>query len=102
MVLRFKNTKGSVGMKNEIATLDHLTMEVLGGKVGLDGSYNTQNHSKPNVNFSYDIKQIAIADLAKNFVTIEKLAPIAKYVKGKISTSFTMKTDLQASMGTCV
>ncbi len=96
--ITIQNTKGSVGMKNEIATLDHLTMEVLGGKVGLDGSYNTQNHGKPNVNFSYDIQQIAIADLAKNFVTIEKLAPIAKYVKGKISTSFTMKTDLQASM----
>ena len=89
--ITIQNTKGSVGMKN-------LTMEVLGGKVGLDGSYNTQNHSKPNVNFSYDIQQIAIADLAKNFVTIEKLAPIAKYVKGKISTTFTMKTDLQASM----
>jgi hypothetical protein len=73
-------------------------MNVLGGTVGLDGSYNTQNHMKPAVNFGYNLQQIAIADLAKNFVTIEKLAPIAKYVKGKISTSFTMKTILQASM----
>jgi len=96
--ITIQNTKGAVGMKNEIATLDHLTMELLGGKVGLDGTYNTQNKHKPSVNFSYDIQQIGIADLAKNFVTIEKLAPIANYVKGKISTSFTMKTDLQASM----
>jgi hypothetical protein len=92
------NTKGSVGIKEEIASLNNLTMGVLGGTVGLDGSYNTQDHHKPKVNFSYDIQQIAIADLAKNFVTIDKLAPIAKFVKGKISTSFTMKTDLLESM----
>lgn len=96
--ITIQNTKGSVGMKEEIASLNQLTMNLLGGKVGLDGTYNTQNHHKPSVNFSYDIQQIGVADLAKNFVTIEKLAPIAKYVKGKISTSFTMKTILQASM----
>jgi hypothetical protein len=96
--ISIKNTKGTVGMKEEIASLNQLTMNVLGGKVGLDGTYNTQNHSKPSVNFSYDIQQIGVADLAKNFVTIEKLAPIAKFVKGKISTSFTMKTILQPSM----
>ncbi len=96
--ITIQNTKGSVGMKEEIASLNQLTMQVLGGKVGLDGTYNTQNHHKPSVNFSYDIQQIGVADLAKNFVTIEKLAPIAKYVKGKISTTFTMKTILQASM----
>ena len=96
--ITIQNTKGSVGMKEEIASLNQLTMQVLGGKVGLGGTYNTQNPHKPTVNFNYDIQQIGIADLAKNFVTIDKLAPIAKYVTGKISTSFTMKTDLQASM----
>ena len=96
--IRIQNTKGSVGMKEEIASLNQLTMNLLGGKVGLDGTYNTQNHHKPAVNFGYDLQQIALSDLAKNFVTIEKLAPIAKFVKGKISTSFTMKTELQASM----
>ena len=96
--ISIQNTKGSVGLKEEVASLNNLKMNVLGGTVGLDGSYNTQNHQKPSVNFSYNIQQIAIADLAKNFVTIEKLAPIAKYAKGKISTSFTMKTILQPSM----
>jgi len=96
--ITIQNTKGTIGMKEEIASLNKLTMNLLGGTVGLDGTYNTQNHHKPSVNFGYDIQQIAIADLAKNFVTIEKLAPIAKYVKGKISTSFTMKTLLQPSM----
>ena len=96
--ISIQNTKGSVGLKEEIASLNSLKMNVLGGTVGLDGSYNSQNHQKPVVNFAYNIQQIAIADLAKNFVTVEKLAPIAKYAKGKISTSFTMKTTLQPSM----
>ena len=96
--ISIQNTKGSVGLKEEIASLNNLKMNVLGGTVGLDGSYNSQNHQKPVVNFAYNIQQIAIADLAKNFVTVEKLAPIAKYAKGKISTSFTMKTTLQPSM----
>lgn len=93
-----KNLGGKVTLKDEIATLHNLNMDAMGGAIGLGGSYNTQNHEKPKVNFNYVLKELEIEQLAKNFLTIEKLAPIAKYAKGKISSSFTMSSDLTANL----
>lgn len=93
-----KNVKGSVRIKEEVASLDNLTMNTMGGTVGLKGSYSTKDHSKPKVDFAYTLKEIDIKQLADNFVTVEKLAPIAKYSTGKISSNFEMKSDLTANL----
>ena len=93
-----KNISGGVKMKEEVASLENLTMNAMGGTIGLKGKYDTKEHHKPHVDFAYDLKGIDIKELAENFLTIEKLAPIAKYASGKISTTFDMKSDLTASM----
>ena len=93
-----KNVKGNVRLKEEVASLDDLTMNTMGGTIGLKGSYSTKDHSKPKVDIAYTLKDIDVKQLADNFVTIEKLAPIAKYAKGKISSNFEMKSDLTANL----
>lgn len=93
-----KNIKGAVNMKEEVATLDNLTMNAMGGTIGLKGKYDTKEHSKPTINFGYNLKDIDIKELADNFLTIEKLAPIAKYTTGKISSSFDMKSAMTPAM----
>lgn len=92
------NVNGLVTLKDEVATLHNLNMDAMGGHVGLNGSYNTQNHSKPKAKFGYTLKELDIQQLAGNFVTIEKLAPIAKYARGKISSNFEMSTDLTSNL----
>ena len=89
-----KNIKGNVRLKDEVASIENLTMDAMGGEIGLNGSYNTQDHSTPKMDFSYTLKEIDINQLATNFLTVGKLAPIAKYAKGKISSNFDMQTDL--------
>jgi uncharacterized protein involved in outer membrane biogenesis len=96
--IEVKNISGNVKMKEEVATLEGLTMNALGGSVGLRGSYDTRDHAKPKVDFAYTLKEIDIQQLAKNFLTVEKLAPIAKYATGKISSSFEMKSSLTAAL----
>lgn len=93
-----KNVNGAVKMKDEVATLDNLTMNTMGGTVGLQGNYNTKDHAKPKVDFAYSLKEIDIKQLADNFITVGKLAPIAKFAKGKISSSFSMKSDMTANL----
>lgn len=92
------NIRGNVKMKEEVASLDNLTMSTMGGTVGLKGSYDTKDHNKPGIDFGYNLKDLNIKELAKNFVTIEKLAPIAKYADGKITSNFTMKSSLTKSL----
>lgn len=96
--MTIKNIKGGVNMKEQVATLDHLTMNAMGGSIGLNGKYNTKEHTKPTINFGYDLKDIDIKELADNFLTIQKLAPIAKYTTGKISSTFDMKSALTPGM----
>ena len=91
------NLRGNVRIKDEVASLDNLTMNAMGGTVGLKGKYNTQNHDKPKMDFGYSLGDINIQDLSKNFLTVGKLAPIMKYAHGKISSDFNMTTDLTPS-----
>ena len=95
--MEMKNIQGNVRLKDETAHLDNLTMNALGGKVGLKGSYNTKDHTKPKLNFGYRLDNVDIQQLTKNFLTVEKLAPIAKFAFGDISSSFDMTTDLTGS-----
>jgi len=92
-----KNVTGGVTLKEEVATLDNLTMNAMGGTVGLKGNYDTKNHSKPKMNIGFSLKEVDINQLATNFLTIEKLAPITKHAFGDISADFNMNTDLTAS-----
>ncbi len=92
--MNIKNIKGNIKLKDEIASLDNLTMDALGGQVGLKGDYNTQNHAKPKMDFGYSLKNVDIHELAVNFNTVEQLAPITKYARGRISSNFDMSTFL--------
>ncbi len=92
--LDVKKINGMVYLRNEEAVLENLSMNTMGGEVGLSGKYNTQNHSKPMVDFAYSLKSVDINALATNFLTIEKLAPIAKYAQGKITSDFKMSSEV--------
>jgi hypothetical protein len=96
--MNIKNVKGAVKMKDEIASIENLTMNTMGGTVGLKGSYDTKDHTKPKIDFAYDLKGIDIHELATNFITVGKLAPIANYAKGKISSNLEMKSFLTANL----
>ncbi len=93
-----KNIKGQIAVKDQVAALNKLTFETLGGSVQMDGSYNTQNPTVPKMNFGYDIRNIDIRETAETMETIEKMVPIAKHAKGKISSTFTLQTDLDNKM----
>lgn len=92
------NIKGNVNMKEEVASLNGLTMNTMGGTVGLRGSYDSKDHNKPAIDLGYNLKEIDIQEITSHFLTIEKLAPVAKYAKGKFSSNLNMKGDLTKAL----
>lgn len=92
------NINGMVTLKEKVATLNNLNLNAMGGHIGLSGQYNTQNPSKPKASIAYSLKELDIQQLVTNFLTIEKLAPITKYMNGKISSNFNLSTDLTSNM----
>lgn len=89
---------GMVTLKDKVATLNNLNLNAMGGSIGLTGDYNTRNPAKPKASFGYKLNELDIEQLAANFVTVEKLAPIVKHLKGKISSNFNLSTDLTSNL----
>lgn len=96
--MQFDDLKGNVLIKDETVTLEKLNLAALGGNIALTGKYNTQDHSKPKMDFGYQLSEINIQDLVKNFVTVESLAPITKYANGKISSNMQFSSALDNNM----
>ncbi|SFT55352.1 AsmA-like C-terminal region [Lishizhenia tianjinensis] len=94
--MEINNVTGDVVLRDEKASISNLKMDALGGGVLLNGTYNTQDHTTPKLDFAYDLKNLNIQELTKNFMTIEQMAPIAKYAQGLISSNFSMSTNLNA------
>ncbi|MCR9172762.1 MAG: AsmA family protein [bacterium] len=93
-----KNVRGRTAIKDEVATLRDFSMQAMGGSVGLEGSYDTRDPKNPKFDFEYRLTDIDISELTKNFLTVEKLAPIAQYAKGRISSNFAMSSKLDDNL----
>ena len=92
------NVNGGITLRNKIATLRNLSMNVLEGTVVMSGNYYAQDISKPKMDFNFDIKDMDINKAANQFNTIDKMAPIAKACNGRFSTKMNIKSDLSQDM----
>jgi hypothetical protein len=98
--LTITNVTGGVAIKDSKMTLDNLKLAIdeLEGTMALTGVYNTQNVKKPTVDFDIDIVNFDIPKTFKAFNSVQKLAPIAQFAKGKFSTDLKFKTLLDERM----
>jgi len=92
------NTEGQIVVRNQEAKLNTLSMETLGGKVLMDGTYNTSNAKEPKIDFKFGIEGLDINKTANTFNTVEKMAPIAKSCAGRFNANFTMTGVLDEHM----
>jgi hypothetical protein len=92
------NVKGGITLRDKIATLSNLAMNVLDGSVIMSGNYNAQNLAAPKMDFMFDIKNMDINKAANQFNTIDKLAPVAKSCTGKFTTKMNIKSMLDQAM----
>lgn len=96
--IEITNARGGIGLKDKVASLNNLVMNVLDGTVSMTGHYNAQDLAVPKMDFLFVIKDMDVNMAANTFNTIDKLAPIAKACNGRVTTRFTMKADLGQDM----
>lgn len=96
--LPMRNVNGEIFLKDGVADLSKFAMQVFDGSIAMNGKYAPESAEKAHIDFGFDIKNLDIPQSAKYFNTIDKLAPIAKYCKGKFSTDLTMNTDINGKM----
>lgn len=96
--LDMREVSGKVVIKDKVVDMHHLKFKTLDGSMDISGKYNTQDVKKPLVDFVVDMKDVDIAKTSKAFVTVDKLAPIAKSANGKFSLAMDFKSQLDQKM----
>ena len=96
--MEMTNLSGGIKVKDAIAKMENIKMNLLDGAMVLNGSYDTKNLKKPVMNFDLNISDWDLPKTYKTFNTIEKLAPIAKYATGKFSTTIQLASAMDEKM----
>jgi uncharacterized protein involved in outer membrane biogenesis len=85
--LTITDVVGGITVRNARVSMDNLKMSLLEGSMSMSGYYDTKNTRKPAINFDLNINNFDIQKSFDAFNTVQKLAPVSKYAKGKFSTS---------------
>lgn len=88
--LNIKNLNGKINLKDEQLNLNNLTANLLGGSATVSGYYNTKTDI-PTGNLTYNIQNFDVQEVYKFVGTMQKAAPIMKYVNGAFGSNMNMQ-----------
>ena len=95
----YKNVRGALIVRDETVRLQNVQTDALDGSVAFDGSYSTkQNKTRPDIDLSYNVKNIDIQKAFYAYNTVQKLMPIGKFLAGKLTSQFSMTGKLDDEM----
>jgi len=92
------NLKGELIIKDQKVSMNDVNMNLLGGSMLMNGFYETTNPKKPGISYDMNIQDFDIQTVVKTFNTIEEMAPVSKYSKGRFNTSLKLIGSLDEEM----
>ena len=92
------NSKASIQVKNQVANIMSMTTNTLGGEIAMRGKYDSNNTEKPAFDMMLDFNKIKFEEAFENMETMQKLAPIAKYIAGFFNSTLAFKGILGEDM----
>ncbi|MGZ4037647.1 MAG: AsmA-like C-terminal region-containing protein [Bacteroidia bacterium] len=97
--LTIDNMNGNIVIRDKKLDMTNLNMNMLGGSVMVNGSYETTDPKKPGVALNLKVENWDIQTTFNTFNTMKKLAPIGQYAKGVFSATLeNFKTTLDDKM----
>ncbi len=96
--LDISNLTGDLIVKDGLVDMKNLGMNLLDGSMVMSGRYNPQDVKAPKVDFDFNMKNIDIPFAFKAFSSLQKMAPAAKDMTGKVSTQFKFISTLDTTM----
>jgi hypothetical protein len=93
------NMIGNIEIKNQKVNMTNLNLGLLGGKVLMNGYYESTNPKKPTVDMSFKVDNFDIQKTFAAFNTVQKIAPIGQYAKGMFTATLeNFKAELDQHM----
>lgn len=96
--LALSNARGGLRLKDERITLRDLFFNLFEGGVAMNGWYDTKDKARPRFDMGFDVKELDIAQTVKYVETVQRMAPIAAYAKGRYSTTLKMYGEIDQHM----
>lgn len=96
--IEMKNVSGGLVLKDGLAKMQNLQMEMLDGQLKMNGSYSTEDIHKPVFNFDMEAVDFNVRKSFEAFNTIQKLVPIARHAEGDLSVNMNMNGFLLSNM----
>jgi hypothetical protein len=92
------NINGLVKVKEKRMELSNLAMEMLQGKIALNGSYASTSENKPAFDFKLNMENLDIPTAYQSLDMFRRYVPIAAKSQGKISTQFGLSGTMDQKM----
>lgn len=97
--LVLENMVGNIVVRKQKVDMTNLRMNTMGGALTINGFYETVNIKKPTVGLNLRVENFDIQETYKSFNTIQKLAPVGQYAKGKFTATLeNFNTSLNEKM----
>lgn len=95
--MEISGVNGRLRIGEQQAVMDNLRMNLLGGNLVLNGSYDTREEL-PEVNFGLNINGFNIQETFNTFNTLQVLAPIGRYATGSFSSTLQLNSVLDENL----
>jgi hypothetical protein len=96
--IKAQKLRGHVIVRNGILSIRETAMNILNGTVSMNADYDTRDTLKPFMKADFDIKNIGVKDAFNAFNTIQKLAPAAQGIDGRVSVKLAYNSLLGRDM----
>jgi len=96
--LRMTNARGRALVREQRVTLEDVALETLGGRIGMDGWYETLDPSRPAFALDLALDSLDIASASETLPSVRALAPVAEYAQGTFSSALRLSGALGENM----
>jgi len=96
--LEMTNARGRAIVRDQRLTLEGFSLQTLGGRVGMDGFYETLDPTRPTFALDLVLDSLDVAGASAAFLTVRTLAPVASYARGSFSSALNLSGALGQNM----
>ena len=96
--LTMSDAHGRLRLRDQRATLEGFQVAALGGRIGVDGFYETTHLDKPTFDVALKMTKVDIPSAFNALVSVQKLAPAAKFATGSVTTDMHVTGGLGKDM----
>lgn len=89
---------GSLELKNQELNLSNLSMQMLDGKLGMNGKIVADGRKNPDVTFKLDVDGFDLPSAHRDLSIIQKYLPVAAKSEGEFSTLMNVKSMLSGDL----